>query len=100
MKKTIVSTLALLAVLSIAGITFAAQPAAPIEEPVVATTAPATGDTAAPDLLNEIFQEPVEVVDCCKAECYDEWSACVAGCGSTACKDACGDARAACIAAC
>lgn len=91
MKKTIVSALALLAILSIAGITFAAQPAAPVEEATVATVAPDAESAPAPVTLESDLFAPIEVTGgCCRADCFEAFTACRAACnGDFACNAQC-----------
>lgn len=91
MKKIFASALALLAVVSIAGAVFAAQPAAPVEEPVAVQASPAAEPVPAPEVLEEDLFAPIEVTGgCCRADCFNEFTACRAACnGDFACNAQC-----------
>lgn len=112
MKKTLAPTLALtLLVLGMAGIAWAGPAAvrAP-QEPVAETPAPDQAAEASLPAeegeldeitLEGLFQEPVEVGACCKANCMDQWSTCMFGCGGDSiCNAQCREEKEACEAQC
>lgn len=107
MKRHFVYTCALALLLVTAGAVWAAQPAVsptPAESEVGAAAGGETVTEApVPDadpILGELLFEAEEMVDCCKIECYEEWSDCTAGCGSFECSQDCRVDRDQCIANC
>jgi len=106
MKQRIAYTVFALLILGIAGIAWAAQPAADQAEQVVATTpdaapAPNTGDLIPSD-LDLLLAQPTATGACCWADCRTERNTCLDGCppvgdpGWEACFDGCNNTYIAC----
>lgn len=115
MKKTLMLSLVTVLALGVAGITWAAYPAAdeaaaPAAKALVAEDAPSAIETfevenaALAADLDALFEAPVQVANCCLADCYEEraacWDACVGHPDYSACRDQCSAEYDACRAFC
>lgn len=116
MKKTLMLSLVAVLALGVAGIGWAAYPSA--DEAAAPAAPEALEAEATPSALeafeaeNEalaadfdaLFEEPVQVANCCTIECYEEraecWDSCTSAPDPFACRHQCGVEFEACKASC